>query len=70
MIANAGGRDDTREPPAGSAGAATPAEPSSSKPRVVRSSELLGETGLVHIEHDGEIYSLRRTRNGRLILTK
>jgi hemin uptake protein HemP len=40
------------------------------KVRTVPSAELLGETGLLHIEHDGEIYSLRRTRNGRLILTK
>jgi hemin uptake protein HemP len=38
--------------------------------RTVASAELLGEAGLLRIEHDGEIYSLRRTRNGRLILTK
>jgi len=48
----------------------TPPEPEASKARLLRSAELLGDAGLLHIDHDGEIYSLRRTRNGRLILTK
>jgi hemin uptake protein HemP len=63
-----GERDPKREEPAAAAGSDPPAAPS--RPRVISSSELLGEAGLVHIEHDGETYSLRRTRNGRLILTK
>ena len=44
------------------------------KPReaipVVRSSDLVGERGVLRIEHDGESYTLRVTRNNRLILTK
>ena len=37
---------------------------------VLLASHLLGATGIVHIEHAGQIYTLRRTRNGRLLLTK
>jgi hemin uptake protein HemP len=36
----------------------------------VTSEKLLGARGELKIEHAGEIYSLRRTRNGKLILTK
>jgi len=32
--------------------------------------ELLGERGILRIEHEGELYTLRITRNNRLILTK
>jgi hemin uptake protein HemP len=32
--------------------------------------ELLGPSGMLRIELDGEIYTLRLTRNHRLILTK
>jgi hemin uptake protein HemP len=32
--------------------------------------ELLGERGILRIEHEGEMYTLRITRNNRLILTK
>ena len=32
--------------------------------------ELLGERGILRIEHAGDIYTLRITRNNRLILTK
>lgn len=38
--------------------------------RTISSRELLGTGGIVRIEHAGELYVLRRTRNGRLILTK
>jgi len=38
--------------------------------RTVGSGELMGARGLLHIEHKGEIYTLRITRNERLILTK
>jgi hemin uptake protein HemP len=44
--------------------------PASEKVPVLLSSSLLGSGGLVHIDHAGEIYTLRRTRNGRLLLTK
>jgi len=38
--------------------------------RTLAARELLGERGLLRIEHEGEIYTLRLTRNNRLILTK
>ncbi len=38
--------------------------------RRVRASEVLGPRGILLIEHEGEIYTLRVTRNNRLILTK
>ena len=38
--------------------------------RTVSAAELLGRAGVVRIEHQGELYTLRRTRLGRLILTK
>lgn len=37
---------------------------------VVRSAELLGGSRQLHIEHAGEIYVLRQTSKGKLILTK
>ncbi|MEZ4331648.1 MAG: hemin uptake protein HemP [Myxococcota bacterium] len=47
----------------------TPTE--SSRPvRRVRASDVLGPRGLLQIEHEGEVYTLRLTRNNRLILTK
>jgi hemin uptake protein HemP len=38
--------------------------------RKLASSELLGGGKEMHIEHNGEIYTLRQTRQGKLILTK
>lgn len=38
--------------------------------RTVSAVELLGTRGLLRIEHAGELYTLRLTRNNRLILTK
>lgn len=38
--------------------------------RVVAARDLLGTRGVLRIELDGEIYTLRLTRNQRLILTK
>lgn len=38
--------------------------------RQIRSSELFGDQREVLIEHAGEIYSLRHTSRGKLILTK
>lgn len=37
---------------------------------VVSSAALLADGKLVHIQHRGELYSLRETRLGKLILTK
>jgi len=38
--------------------------------KVLAAKELLGERGMVRIDLEGELYTLRITRNGRLILTK
>ncbi|HKK51567.1 MAG TPA: hemin uptake protein HemP [Myxococcota bacterium] len=38
--------------------------------RVIGARELLGTRGVLRIELDGELYTLRLTRNQRLILTK
>ncbi len=49
----------------------TPAEGETSKSiRRVRASDVLGPRGILLIEHEGEVYTLRVTRNNRLILTK
>lgn len=37
---------------------------------LIDSRELLGEAGELRIRHQGQEYRLRRTRQGRLILTK
>ena len=38
--------------------------------RQLASRDLLGGGNELHIEHNGEIYTLRQTRQGKLILTK
>ena len=51
--------------------APTPASPPSSPaPPATTTRELLGESKTLRIEHNGEFYVLRLTRNDRLILTK
>jgi hemin uptake protein HemP len=52
--------------PEGGAGAGA----RSTTPRTVSSSELFGGDDLLRIEHHGQVYILRVTRNDRLILTK
>lgn len=42
----------------------------SSSVQTISSHDLLGGRALLRIEHDGEFYTLRLTRNNRLILTK
>ncbi|MEO8936586.1 MAG: hemin uptake protein HemP [Burkholderiaceae bacterium] len=37
---------------------------------VISSTDLLADRKLIHIQHRGELYSLRETRLGKLILTK
>jgi hemin uptake protein HemP len=39
-------------------------------PRIVRSEDLLAGAVEIHIQHAGEIYRMRRTRSGKLILYK
>ena len=59
--------NEARPPPA----AAERAPARGARPaRRVRASELLGPGGRVLIEHAGETYELRVTRNDKLILTK
>lgn len=36
----------------------------------VSSRDLFGDEPVVHIRHEGTTYILRKTRNGKLILTK
>ena len=38
--------------------------------QTVSAGDLLGPSGMLRIELDGELYTLRLTRNHRLILTK
>lgn len=38
--------------------------------RTVPARDLLGGRGILRIQHGGEVYTLRLTRNNRLILTK
>ena len=55
-------------PPLG-AGETAPVS-SSSKVKLLHSRELFADAREVVIEHDGELYRLRPTRKGKLILTK
>lgn len=49
---------------------AAPGRSATGEVRTVVARELLGTRGLLRIEHEGETYLLRLTRNNRLILTK
>lgn len=55
---------------AGESGATASSPGDRSKRRQIRSHDLFGEQREVLIEHSGEIYSLRQTSKGKLILTK
>ena len=62
---------DTPIPPISPAVTAANAEKAEPKfASAVTSDSLLGERGELKIEHNRELYSLRRTRQGKLILTK
>ncbi|MBX3671969.1 MAG: hemin uptake protein HemP [Burkholderiales bacterium] len=50
--------------------APAPAGAPAAGPVRIASRALFGDASLVLIEHEGETYSLRRTRLGKLILTK
>jgi len=45
-------------------------EPALPQPETIRSRELFAGRNEVHIRHDTELYRLRVTKNGKLILTK
>lgn len=47
-----------------------PTPPRRETPSVLDSNELLQHSQEVVIRHEGVLYRLRRTRNGKLILTK
>lgn len=66
-MGGAGGRDVANRSETGAPGASAEA---GKGVRRVRASEVLGPRGIVQIEHEGEVYTLRLTRNNRLILTK
>jgi hemin uptake protein HemP len=51
-------------------GMANEEEKQAGRPRAVRSCELFAGETRVAIEHEGAIYCLRITRQGKLILTK
>jgi hemin uptake protein HemP len=59
--------DETHAPENAAADAQAPR---ANEVRSVDARELLGARGLLRIEHEGETYTLRLTRNNRLILTK
>ncbi len=46
------------------------AEPKPVEPRSIESGELLGASSQVFILHAGHVYTLRRTKENKLILTK
>jgi|MudIll2142460700_1097286.scaffolds.fasta_scaffold1259618_2 hemin uptake protein HemP len=48
----------------------TPDDGTERPQRVVASSELLAGGREVHIDHNGDVYTLRLTSKGKLILTK
>jgi hemin uptake protein HemP len=50
--------------------AVLPTRAQESQREVVLSQQLLGERRWVLIEHEGQIYRLQATRQGKLILTK
>ena len=62
---------DTPNELPGEHGDARPADKMHARaPREISSEQLLGDRGELKIAHNGEFYSLRRTRQGKLILTK
>lgn len=62
--------DKPPEPPALPLPGAADGGPKLPVRRIIKSSDLLGGTNELLIEHNGGIYSLRQTSNGKLILTK
>jgi hemin uptake protein HemP len=56
--------------PADSAVPQTVTSGTHARPRQIRSTDLFGGRREILIEHSGELYSLRQTSKGKLILTK
>ncbi|MFP4215774.1 MAG: hemin uptake protein HemP [Phycisphaerae bacterium] len=56
-------RDETNRNP-------DPREARLARQGVIESSDLFAERNEVQIHHDGEVYRLRLTKNGKLILNK
>ena len=50
--------------------AGTPGAAANNEPRRISSRDLFDGAREIAIEHDGELYRLRRTSKGKLILTK
>jgi hemin uptake protein HemP len=61
---------DRKPPPPKETEAPAPTGRAPGNPNRIASQALFGDASLVLIEHEGETYSLRRTRLGKLILTK
>lgn len=59
-----------RRPQETSTATVVPAPEADAPTRRTTSRELFGEARLLLIDHEGETYALRRTRLGKLILTK
>ena len=55
---------------AGPPAAPAPAQQASTRRREISSAELLAGGREIHIRHADEIYTLRQTNKGKLILTK
>ena len=69
-MTSAGSQDEENAVGTETSGAPAPSRGGANEVRTVISRELLGARGLLRIEHEGETYVLRLTRNNRLILTK
>lgn len=61
---------DNDRDPLPSRAAAAPSAGGTASVRRIHSRELLGAAAEIEIEHAGQIYRLRRTSLGKLILTK
>jgi hemin uptake protein HemP len=61
---------DRKPPPRPEDGFPASAGGTSPAPNRIASRALFGDAAVVLIDHEGETYSLRRTRLGKLILTK
>ena len=69
MMSDSIGKHGAREAVGGSEADSDQTGRSSATPRTVSSVEVLGEAQEVVIDHEGQTYRLRRTSQGKLILT-
>ena len=63
-------RDQVPRTPGEAKSASSDALPEPKARRLLASADLFGGVNEVEIEHQGELYRLRRTSKGKLILTK